>query len=50
MTSTTVIHLRSIPEGDPSPEGWALIPATVPGAVSVIDGVTYRTYFRLSAH
>jgi len=49
MTSTQVIGLRSIPAGDPSPAGWALIPAAVPGAVGVIDGVTYRTYFRLSA-
>jgi hypothetical protein len=45
-TSTTAIHLRSIPAGDPPPAGWALIPAGVPGAVSVIDGVTYQTYFR----
>jgi len=50
MTSTTVIHLRSIPEGDPAPEGWALIPITVPGGQTVINGVTYRTYFKLSAH
>jgi len=50
MTSTTVIQLRSIPEGDPSPEGWALIPENIPGGLTVIDGVRYRTYFRLSAH
>ncbi len=48
MTSTKVIQLRSIPEGEPAPEGWTLIPATVPGAVSVINGVTYRTYFLLT--
>ena len=48
MTSTTVIQLRSIPEGDPAREGWTLIPATVPEAVSVINGVTYRTYFQLT--
>lgn len=49
MTSTQVIGLRSIPAGDPSPAGWALIPAVVPGAATVLDGVTYQTYFRLSA-
>lgn len=49
MTSTQVIGLRSIPAGDPSPAGWALIPAAVPGAATVLDGVTYQTYFRLSA-
>ena len=46
-TSTTVIHLRSIPEGDPVPEGWSLV--THPSGTSVEDGVTYRTYFRLTA-
>ncbi len=48
VTSTKVIQLRSIPAGAPAPEGWTLIPVTVPGAVSVINGVTYRTYFQLT--
>jgi hypothetical protein len=48
VMSTKVIQLRSIPAGDPAPEGWTLIPATVPGAVSVISAVTYRTYFQLT--
>ena len=48
VTSTKVIQLRLIPAGDPAPEGWTLIPVTVPGAVSVINGVTYRTYFQLT--
>ena len=48
VTSTKVIQLRSIPAGDPAPEGWTLIPVTVPGAISVINAVTYRTYFQLS--
>src|SRR5262249_58728179 len=43
MTSTTVIHLRSIPEGDPSPAGWALIPITLPRGPTAIHGVTYPT-------
>lgn len=45
-TSTTVIHLRSIPEGNPVPEGWSLV--THPSGTSVDGGVTYRTYFRLT--
>ena len=49
ITRTAVIHLRSIPLGDPAPEGWTLIPATVPGAISVINGVTYVTYFLVTA-
>jgi hypothetical protein len=48
VMSTKVIQLRSIPAGDPAPEGWTLIPVTVPGAVSVINAVTYRTYSQLS--
>jgi hypothetical protein len=48
VTSTKVIQLRSIPAGNPAPEGWTLIPATGPGAVSEISAVTYRTYFQLT--
>ena len=48
VTSTKVIQLRSIPAGNPAPEGWTLIPVAVPGAVSVINAVTYRTYFQLT--
>jgi hypothetical protein len=48
VTSTKVIQLRSIPERDPAPEGWTLIPATGPRAVSVINAVTYRTYSQLT--
>jgi hypothetical protein len=48
VTSTKVIQLRSIPAGGPAPEGWTLIPVAVPGAISVINAVTYRTYFQLT--
>jgi hypothetical protein len=45
-TTTTIIHLRSIPEGDAVPEGWSIV--THPGGTSVDEGVTYRTYYRLT--
>jgi hypothetical protein len=48
VMSTKVIQLRSIPAGNPAPEGWTQIPVAVPGAVSVINAVTYRIYFQLT--
>ena len=39
MTTTTVIHLRSIPVGDPAPEGWSL--------QGTSGGIA--TYYRLTA-
>ena len=44
FTSTQVIHLRSIPTGDPAPNGWS-----GPIAPIVLNGVTYVTYWRLTA-
>jgi hypothetical protein len=43
LTSTTVIHLRSIDVSDPAPEGWS-----GPIAPTVLNGVTYVTYSLLT--
>jgi hypothetical protein len=45
MTSEWIIHLKSIPQDQPAPEGWAG-PA---GSPSVINGITYVTYYQLTA-
>jgi hypothetical protein len=45
-TSSTVIHVRSIEQDQPAPEGWTLV--THPSGTQVIDGVTYVTYFKLT--
>jgi hypothetical protein len=43
MTSTWVIHLRSIDIIDPAPAGWS-----GPIAPTVLNGVTYVTYWLLT--
>jgi hypothetical protein len=44
MTSTTVIHLKSIPADQPPPAGW-----TGPvGTPAVVNGITYVTYYSLT--
>ena len=45
FTSDTVIHMRSIDVGDPAPEGWS-----GPIAPTVMNGITYVTYWRLTSH
>lgn len=43
FTSTTVIHLRSIPVADPAPEGWS-----GPIAPTALNGIAYVTYWLLT--
>jgi hypothetical protein len=45
MTSTTIIHLKSIPQDQPVPDGWS---GSV-GTPTVVNGITYVTYYRLTA-
>jgi hypothetical protein len=45
MTNEWIVHLKSIPQDQPAPEGWAG-PA---GSPSVINGITYVTYYQLTA-
>ena len=45
MTSTSVIHLKSIPDDQPVPDGW-LGPV---GSKSVINGITYVTYYKVTS-
>ena len=44
MTKEWIIHLKSIPQDQPAPEGWS----GPVGSPSVINGITYVTYYRLT--
>ena len=45
MTKEWIIHLKSIPQDQPAPEGWS----GPVGSPSVINGITYVTYYRLTS-